>query len=265
MPTIEENKKNWETYHWNTQGDKWSEAWGSVDLQWFGTLLPRFHKFVPTGTILEIAPGYGRWTHYLKDQCQQLIIVDLVEKCISSCKERFKDCPHITYHVNDGKSLAMISDNSIDFVFSFDSLVHVEEEVIREYLKQISLKLKKNGVGFIHHSNLGNYKDYLDRVKKLPMKKILNKLKLIDTETNWRAVSMTAEKFNSFAKEYGLECISQECIPWGKNLLSDCMSIFTKKDSIWVQERKQFNNPLFLKESNYLSRLAKIYDFKIKP
>ncbi|MEK6280890.1 MAG: hypothetical protein AABN95_11100 [Acidobacteriota bacterium] len=29
--------------------------------------LPRIHPFIPVGTILEIAPGYGRWTHYLKD------------------------------------------------------------------------------------------------------------------------------------------------------------------------------------------------------
>jgi cyclopropane fatty-acyl-phospholipid synthase-like methyltransferase len=39
-----------------------------------------------------------------------------------------------------------------DFVFSFDSLVHVESDVIENYLTQLAKKLKPNGIGFIHHS-----------------------------------------------------------------------------------------------------------------
>ena len=31
-----------------------------------------FMLFVPTGTILEIAPGFGRWTTYLKKYCETL-------------------------------------------------------------------------------------------------------------------------------------------------------------------------------------------------
>ena len=33
---------------------------------------------------------------------------------------------HATFVVNDGKSLAAVADGSINFAFSFDSLVHVE-------------------------------------------------------------------------------------------------------------------------------------------
>ena len=33
------------------------------DSQWFGLIFPRIHAFLPTGTILEIAPGFGRWTN----------------------------------------------------------------------------------------------------------------------------------------------------------------------------------------------------------
>ncbi len=38
----------------------------------------------PPATILEIAPGYGRWTQYLKDLCDQLVVVDLAERCIDA-------------------------------------------------------------------------------------------------------------------------------------------------------------------------------------
>ena len=81
-------------------------------------------------SMLEIAPGYGRWTAFLKDLCSRLPLVDLSPKCIEACRERFGESDDIAYHVNDGRSPAMIDEDSIDFAFSFDSLVHVELEVL---------------------------------------------------------------------------------------------------------------------------------------
>src|SRR5687767_243949 len=129
MPSVEENLRVWkDRYNWEQGGEEWSASWGSAEAQWYGTVYPRIHSFVPAQRILEIAPGFGRWTQMLKGHCQQLTVVDLSERCIEACKRRFQADDHITYHVNDGKSLAMIPDNSIDFVFSFDLLVHVEED-----------------------------------------------------------------------------------------------------------------------------------------
>ena len=109
MPSIEENLSVWNrSYDWSQEGDEWSSAWGGPEAEWFGTILPRIHALIPAGTILEIAPGFGRWTHYLKDHCERLIVVDLSEKCIEACKTRFSSSAHITYHVNDGRSLEMI-------------------------------------------------------------------------------------------------------------------------------------------------------------
>ena len=68
MPTIERNKELWDgLYHWSEMGDEWSKQWGCPYMQWYGMLLPRIHSFLPAKTILEIAPGYGRWTQFLKD------------------------------------------------------------------------------------------------------------------------------------------------------------------------------------------------------
>ena len=60
MPTVEQNRQIWNQDHdWTQQGEEWSEVWGGSEAQWFGAILPRIHAFVPTGTILEIAPGFG--------------------------------------------------------------------------------------------------------------------------------------------------------------------------------------------------------------
>ena len=142
MPTIQENLQVWTDYDWPDGGNEWSSPWRGTELLWWGTLLPRIQAFVPTDTILEIAPGFGRITHYLKDTCKNLIVVDLTNRCIETCKQRFSSYSHITYHVNDGKSLDMIPDQSIDFVISFDSLVHAEADVFESYLSQLARKLK---------------------------------------------------------------------------------------------------------------------------
>jgi ubiquinone/menaquinone biosynthesis C-methylase UbiE len=137
MPKLEDNKTRWDgEYHWSDQGDEWSALWGDPTMQWYGTILPRIKSHVPANRIVEIACGYGRWTQYLKDLGQHLVAIDLSEECIQASKQRFAACSNIEYHVNDGKSLDMIPDASVDFVFSFDSLVHADESVITAYLCQ---------------------------------------------------------------------------------------------------------------------------------
>src|SRR6478672_13346534 len=54
-------------YDWREAGEEWSQPWGNSAAQWAGTIFPRIRECLPAGTTLEIAPGFGRWTHYLKD------------------------------------------------------------------------------------------------------------------------------------------------------------------------------------------------------
>lgn len=263
MPTTEENISFWDrSYNWRRRGDEWSVAWGGVDMQWHALILPRIHMFVPAGTILEIGPGFGRWTQFLRDLCEHLVLVDLSEKCIQACNERFASFPHVASYVNDGKSLDMIPDESVDFVFSFDSLVHAEEDVIEAYLGQLSRKLKKDGVGVVHHSNAGEIPRYHSALSRLRRgRRFLVRLGLVDTVDHWRAYSMTAGKFERRAEEAGLQCISQELVNWltGSGRLIDCISVFTRKGSTWVRPNRTLENGEFMKEVSNASRLAELY------
>src|SRR5919204_2447169 len=156
MPSVAENRESWnETYTWERDGDEWSDPWGGAEAQWHFTLLPRIHAFVPTGILLEIAPGFGRWTRYLRGLCESLVVVDLSERCISACRKRFAAAKHVKYYVNDGFTLPMLPNRSIDFAFSFDSLVHAEADVVDSYLAEVARVLQPEGVAFLHHSNLG--------------------------------------------------------------------------------------------------------------
>lgn len=269
MPTVEENRSFWNNRcDWGRAEKEWSQRWGTSYMQWYGTILPRIRPFLPAQTILEIAPGFGRWTDFLKDYSANLTLVDLSEKCIRACQERFADFPHITYFVNDGKSLDMIRDNTIDFVFSFDSLVHAEDTIISGYISQISRKLRKNGVAFIHHSNLGQYSNYVKMhriISGIPGLMVILKISgiLDDVRKPWRATSMTAGKMQLYAEENGLKCISQELITWStRRVLIDCISTITKKDSIWSRDNRVIRNAFFMKEAKNLSKLSHLYDLQ---
>jgi ubiquinone/menaquinone biosynthesis C-methylase UbiE len=258
MATVEQNIQRWQTnYQWADAGEEWSSDWGGSDAQWFAALLPRIHPFLPAGTILEIAPGYGRWTHYLKNHCEELMIVDLAENCIRACQQRFAAESKISYHLNDGRSLAMIPDNSIDFVFSFDSLVHAEADVIEGYLNQLAKKLKPGGYGFIHHSNLGAYHQAFTLSEKLPQRvrrKLIEK-RLMDF-SHWRAPSMSAALFQSYCQQAGLQCLSQELVNWSTKRLIDCFSVFVNSKDSHKKPTEVIENPDFMKEAGRIRRLV---------
>lgn len=260
MPTIERNISLWADYDWRQQGEEWSSAWGGSWPQWQWSLLPRIRAFVPTTAILEIGTGYGRWTHYLKHYCDYLIGVDLSENCIQSCKRRFSAHSRINFHVNDGKSLAMVPDRSVGLVFSFDSLVHAEADVLKAYITQLSKKLRPDGVGFIHHSNLGAYRFYYSMKSMIPRGKgLLWRVGLLDND-GLRAISMTADLFERYAQEAGLQCISQEIVNWSSKRLIDCLSIFTPVASKWARPNAVLRNPDFMIEAQYVRRLSRLYN-----
>ncbi|MBP7865105.1 MAG: class I SAM-dependent methyltransferase [Acidobacteria bacterium] len=262
MPSVTENQALWGgTYDWSGAGDEWSARWGSTEMQWYGAIYPRIQAFLPVDTLLEVAPGFGRWTQYLKAHCRRLVLVDLSEKCIAACRERFRGDARLEYHVNDGKSLAGVDDDSVDFVFSFDSLVHVDLGVLRAYLGETARTLRKDGAGFIHHSNLGEHAGYHAFLRRIPRgKRTLDRLGLIDDVTpHWRDPGVTAAGFAAAAREAGLSCVGQEKVNWLCRRLIDCFSVIARPGSRWDRPNRVRENPGFMREATALARLAGLY------
>ena len=263
MPGIEANRANWDSASsWSAAGEEWSGPWGGSEPQWWGTLLPRIHAFVPAPTVLEIAPGHGRWTQYLKDLCDELVVVDLSGKCIDACRQRFSAESHITYHVNDGKSLAMLPDDSVDFAFSFDSLVHAEVDVLEAYASELSRVLRADGVAFIHHSNMGEYARQAALARRVPgrLRRRLTARGILVNLYAWRATSPTARRFAADCDAAGLACIGQEKIAWeyGRHL-TDAISLVTPAGSRWQQPNRVIRNRRFMDEARAVARAAGLY------
>ncbi len=188
-------------------------------------------------SILEIAPGYGRWTEFLLGHCDQLVGVDVAANCTEACRERFADHPRVSFETNDGRSLPMVADGSVDFAFSFDSLVHVEADAIEGYLTELARVLKPDGVAFIHHSNFGTYQRSTRALA--PLQPTLDRLPTaaragllrggVYKGAHWRATSMTAARFAEMSVGAGLRCVGQELVNWeGGILLLDAFSVVTR-------------------------------------
>jgi SAM-dependent methyltransferase len=268
MPSVEENL-SWGRYSWPEEGEEWSRAWGDVDTHWHATILPRIRQFVPAHRVLEIAPGHGRWSNYLIDYADEYIGVDLNSECISACQERFAKAQHAKFVTNNGKSLAAVADGAINFAFSFDSLVHVEIDVIEAYLAELSRKLAPDGIAFIHHSNLGEYNGIalsLSRLlwgpaQKWPLAyKALVRLQLTSWE-HWRAPSVSSAKVVEIGTKVGLVCIGQEIVNWGRHNLRlvDCFSVLTRSGSRWVRPNVVVRNPNFMNEAISANVISDIY------
>lgn len=159
MPTIQENRF-WETdYDWSRNGDEWSDQAQACNIPYAtwkqsvaeNFIMPNVHQ---DSTVVEIAPGHGRWTVYLLAAAPRgrVILVDLNAQCIAHCQHRFSKDKNIDFHTNDGKTLPFISDNSVDFIWSYDSFVHMERDVIGAYFDEFNRILKPGGKAVIHHA-----------------------------------------------------------------------------------------------------------------
>jgi ubiquinone/menaquinone biosynthesis C-methylase UbiE len=268
MPSITENLETWgKTYAWPQDGDEWSDSWGSSEAQWSGCLYPRIFPFLG-GRILEIAPGHGRWTQFLQDRCTSLIGIDLAESCVDQCKERFRGNPNLEFYVNDGMTFPMVENGSIDFVFTFGSLVHAEADVMASYTREIARVLKPRGVAFIHHSNLEAVRNRslvyrVGRAAKRTLSRLPGRMgesvKNRTYPTAWRARTMSAAKMRAYVSEAGMWCAQQELMAvindsWW---LTDCMSTIVNAPGgpCAILENRRF----IMEEAAAIKRISSIH------
>jgi hypothetical protein len=235
MPNLTWNKSYWDgEYNWTGRGEEWSEYWGGSEAQWFGCLYPRLHRFLPVANLLEIAPDFGRWTHYLLKYVQDSYTgVDLSQECVDYCQERFSGCNNTTFLTNDGLSLDSVEDGLFDFVFSFDSLVHANLDVHQIYIPQILRKLTQNGIAFIHHSNWSESGS-------------------TKVNVHCRGEDVSAAAYAEIVKQSGGHVMLQECLDWGAVEKTDAFTLFCLADRDVLPDTLLIENSDFMREASII-------------
>jgi SAM-dependent methyltransferase len=187
-----------------------------IDLQWHQIIMPLIRELDFT-TVLDLACGHGRNTEFLRRLTKEIHVIDINRSCIEACRERFGEMLEGTrfhYHVTDGNHLRMIADGSISLVYTWDSMVHFDKLIVRDYVAEIARVLRSGGSAFLHHSNYG----------------------AVSPDSDWASnpgtrSDMSAELMGDYAIACDLAVASQHiqgrAEGWGLDEL-DCVSILQK-------------------------------------
>jgi SAM-dependent methyltransferase len=100
---------------------------------------------------VEIGPGGGRWTQYLLG-FKKVFAVDYYPELLEQLRKSFHK-PNLVLVQNSGTDFPGIPLHGVDFVFSFGTFVHLEPELIEDYLRNIREILKPGGNVVIHYSD----------------------------------------------------------------------------------------------------------------
>ncbi len=109
---------------------------------------------VPGRRVMEIGHGGGRWTRqYIGWGPLELVLVDGTPAAKTATEVQIKG-PVIqpTYHVSRTGHVPQVADEGIDYVFSFDSFIHFDRELVETYVKTIARVLHPDGVATIHYA-----------------------------------------------------------------------------------------------------------------
>ena len=223
--SIAENLSVWNQEHaWLEDGDEWkgqAESCGVPYDEWKASVVERLITPYarPGSTILELAPGHGRWTGALASVAGRLILVDLSPACIEACQRRFAGRDRLETFVNDGRSLPPGLDCQVDLVWSFDSLVHVAPREIQSYLSEIHRVLRPGGFAVIHHANRRHWTLPLAPIRSLgPAWAFLYRYLSIGFEEStdgWRS-AVSVKLFRTMANRAGLTVLAH-LSRWGND------------------------------------------------
>jgi len=157
--------------------------------------------------VLEIGPGNGKWTQFFT-KAKEVICVDIIdlEKIL---REYFPDMNLKFFTLENDIKLDFLKDHQIDYIFSFDTFVHLAPECIEAYFKEFYRILKFEGCGIIHYSDWEKYKLFKNEYPD---------------EKSWPKNDLTQMK--SHIKNSDLTLITWDT----KLLLRDRILVFTKKN-----------------------------------
>ncbi|MBV9079023.1 MAG: class I SAM-dependent methyltransferase [Methylobacteriaceae bacterium] len=138
-----------------SEGQHYGDRWGDPNTH--PALMAVRDRFVrpyarPGAVALEIGSGGGRWTQFLAG-CARIYCVELNREMFAALTERFPDEP-LVFVESGGTDIPGVPPASLDFAFSYGTLVHLELDAIAAYLASLAPLLKRGGQACLHVSDV---------------------------------------------------------------------------------------------------------------
>lgn len=162
--------------------------------------------------VIELACGWGRHVKYYIDKAGSVMLVDILQRNIDVCKERYSKNEKVDFYKNNGYDFEDLKDDTYTAIFSYDAVVHFEMMDIYSYLKEMYRVLVPGGMALIHHSNDGSdYKNTFGNSSNPHGRNFMSKT-----------------VFAYMAHRCGFEIVEQQVIDWGGEKDLDCVSLIRK-------------------------------------
>lgn len=196
----------------NVARDYHERARSHMDRHWDDIVWPMLKRYnIDYTATADFACGRGRNTEKLRTLAKEVTMIDVNAENIIFCREYFKDDRNIRFVLCSGYTIENVEDESFTFLYTYDSMVHFDIELIIAYLPEFTRTLKKGGTLFVHHSNYTGAPgaDF----RKNP---------------HWRNY-MSRDLFRHLATRAGLKVVSQNVIGWGGVRGLDCLTLCVRE------------------------------------
>jgi len=99
----------------------------------------------PGAVVLDLGCGIGRVARELAPHVGELHAVDVSEEMIAQARAYVGPGARIRFHVNDGRSLGALGDETVDLAFSLLTMHHVTRSAFAGYLGELGRVLRPGG------------------------------------------------------------------------------------------------------------------------
>ena len=178
MPFLEpDEERSHIEEHVRSLGDEWAPA---GDLE--EVLREYLYPYVSNETVAaEIGVGGGRVAALVAPRVRLLHCIDVSPEMIVHAREKLEGRDNVDFLVVDEPRLPQEWSAQIDFVYSFDVLVHLDLKTIWRYLLECTRVLRPGGFALIHTTNLATDLGF-ERFDDLPARPFVGQDRFVTPE-----------------------------------------------------------------------------------
>jgi ubiquinone/menaquinone biosynthesis C-methylase UbiE len=134
-------------------GDDENRFWATGIEQAERYVLPLVRR---DSVVLDLGAGIGRIARAVAPHCRRIVLVDVSAAMLRRARGALRGVPNAEFVKTGGRSLSAINTMSIDLVYSFLVLQHIEREDVICYVDEVRRVLKPGGVFRFQVPNLAD-------------------------------------------------------------------------------------------------------------
>jgi len=121
-----------------------------------------------SSVVLELGSGGGRVAGRVAPKCRRMICADVEEEMLQLCRKNLKHLPNVEYcTIAVAPPRISLGDGLLDLLYSFDTLVHLDQRTVDRYFTEAVRLLRPGGRMVAHlatHETEAGWKHFIESV-----------------------------------------------------------------------------------------------------